>query len=152
VATRTAYTPVALAVLTASDLAKLPGGWLGDVQATAAQTGVTAQVDATSLTLTVTVGTSRRILVSAFVPVNCITASGRATAYLMEGATQLQVHPQSYIVGDYVALVPSVTLTPSAGSHTYKVQLAQAVAGSLSTTSSATQPAWLRVDDIGPAA
>ena len=56
-AVRTAYAPVASTVLTAANLAKLPGGWIGDAQVTANQTGITTATDLTGLTVAVTAGT-----------------------------------------------------------------------------------------------
>jgi hypothetical protein len=43
VAVRTAYAPVAATVLTAANLAKLPGGWIGYNEVTANQTTITTR-------------------------------------------------------------------------------------------------------------
>ena len=48
-AVRTAYAPVAASVLTAANLAKVAGGWIGYNEVTANQGSISTTVDLTSL-------------------------------------------------------------------------------------------------------
>jgi hypothetical protein len=148
VAVRTAYAPVAASVLTAANLAKLPGGWIGYNEVTANQSTITSVVDLTSLTVTVTVGTGRRIRVSAHCTLQQNSAAGEQQLYIFEGAqigiSRITAHSG---LGFYTH-TPSVVLTPSSGSHTYKLRAA-AVAGNLDLVASATAPAYILVEDIG---
>lgn len=126
-----------------------PMGALGYAQITANQTGVVSAVDVTGLTTTVTVGTGRRIKISAFCPEIQSAGSLAQDLYqwnLFEGATQLQIQE---VVGDSGAFTQWIG-TPSAGSHTYKVQ-ANHVSGSNAGTvvAGATAPAYILVEDIG---
>ena len=65
-AVRTAYDAVAGSTLTAANLDRYPGGWIGYAEATTGQTGISGAADLTSLSVTVTVGTSRRILAEGY--------------------------------------------------------------------------------------
>lgn len=146
-AVRTAYAPVAASVLTAANLAKLPGGWIGDASVTANQTGITAITDLTGLTVTVTVGTGRRIEVEGWFQASQVTASGAITFVIAEGATLLQTAQLNFGVG-LTPMYIKCTLTPTSGAHTYKLQAATS-AGTLSLLASATQPAQIVVKDLG---
>lgn len=150
-ATRTAYAPVAGSVLTAANLAKLPGGWIGYIEVTASQTGITTGSDLTSLTLTVTVGTGRRIRVSGLGQMLSTAGSPAFTPFIqiLEGATILQPAVSSQTaLGTTVSLAPSVILTPTSGSHTYKLQ-AGANSGTWTMAASSTAPAYILVEDLG---
>lgn len=154
-AVRTGYvgTQVAGDVLTAANFSKLPGGWLGYVEVTADQTGITTEVDLTSLTLAVTVGTSRRIKITGSVMAQSTIAGDAVVLQIKEGGTYLQaVQNNTPVAGQPMVFERSVVLTPTAGAHTYKLALARASGtGTISMRASATFPAWIDVVDIGPA-
>lgn len=139
--------PVTAAML----LAMMPLGTLGYAQAVANQGGITAQVDLTSLTVTVTVGTGRRIRLEGLGLITSSVAGDTANLYIMEGATQLgvfQVNLPTTLTG--FTLHGSVILTPSAGAHTYKLQLSRgAGTGTLVLNAAATQIAYILCEDIG---
>ena len=110
------------------------------------QTGIGSS-DVTSLTTTVTVGT-RPILVK----FGCgglanSSASGIVQVFIKEGSTTLTTATISLsTVGQ--AVFREVRLTPSAGSHTYKITLSQAVTGNSSITASSTDPSYIQVIEV----
>lgn len=129
-------------------------GTLGYNEVTANQDSIAGtDVDLTSLTVTVTVGSSRRVRVSGYAPLLSTVASDvfRLTAY--EGATPLNstfMHlPVSSVqAGFFVAAV----LTPTAGEHTYKLAMARTNGtGTGTMVASVGQPAFILVEDIGEA-
>lgn len=150
---RTAYAPTAGEVLTAANLARLPGGWIGVSEATANQGSIgTTSTDLTNLSVAVTVGTSRRIRVSVFCNISMQTASNRALLRLQEGATQLAEARKDIVVDNHASFNVSVILTPTAGAHTYKITARVLNAGSsLTSEASSTAPAYILVEDLGPA-
>lgn len=153
-ATRTGYvgTESVGDILTVANFNKLPGGLIGYANVTSTQSTITSAVDLTSFTLTVTVGTSRIIRVAWHVPVQQGTNNDGFIVTLLESSTQLGSGAQtmtSNAVG--VTIDGYVILSPSAGSHTYKLQGAQLVGGTCATTCSATNPGSLIVEDLGVA-
>lgn len=152
-ASRTAYvgTQSVGDVLTSANFSKLPGGWIGDTQITSSsQTGITAEVDVTGLSVTVTVNTNRRIKIWAYVPVNPSTSTTRGSIRIKESTTQLTRADFHANAAATMALAAMVTLTPTAGSHTYKVAVA-APSGTIDVSPSTTAPAIIYVSDEGPA-
>lgn len=163
-ASRTAYAGTAADgdVYTAANHTKMPGGWIGYANVTASQTGIGAEADLTGLTVTVTVGSNRLIRISALVNIEVDTSgTGNEDVALLsikEGVTYLAgarfaVGAESNDVVDYQScLTPSVlVVAPSAGSHTYKLSLALASGtATLRTNASATLPAFIMVEDLGP--
>lgn len=124
---------------------------LGYAQVTANQTGITAETDLTGLTTTVTVGSSRRVRITGYVGFQKVTNTGIAALRIKESTTQLQDTFLDNLIANQVGyLCSSVVLTPSAGSHTYKLALAASTA-TVSMTASATAPSFILVEDIGPA-
>lgn len=153
-AVRTAYpgTQAVGDVLTSANFTRLPGGWIGDVSVTANQTGITTVTDLTSLTLTVTAGTSRRLYIEAQAIVTRTVNDGYSLLSIKEGATtlqQIQIHSAS-TDGDTV--YGNVTVTPTSGSHTYKLTLERGSGtGTTGIAANASAPAFIRITDIGPA-
>lgn len=109
--------------------------------------------DCAGLSVTVTVG-SRPIFVQAYIPATSLTfsaANARFEMALLESSTILQLADTpgksassgSAIVGGSVFC--AVRLAPSAGSHTYKVQVKAFGTTAASYTSGATFPAFIRV-------
>ena len=153
---RTGYAGAAVAgeVLTAANVNKLPGGWIGYNEVTANQATITTVVDLTSLTVTVTVGASRRIRVSSQCPFFSSVAGDYVSLQIVEGATVLQDLSEamsSALSGHRLAAI--VVLTPTTGSHTYKLRASRASGtGSVTMAAAATSPAFILVEDMGPAA
>lgn len=154
-AVRTAYAGAAVSgeVLTAANVNRLPGGWIGYNEVTANQTGITAEVDLTGITVSPTVGSSRRIRVTVELSLASSVANDVATLNIKEGATYLQVREVHLPVGGATAMITaSVVLTPTSGAHAYKASLARAAGtGTINTAASAARPAFIVVDDLGPA-
>ncbi len=151
---RTAYAPVAGEVLTATNVARLAGGWIGYAEQTGDQGAITTEVDLTSLTVTVTVGTGRRIRISARTLVVSTVANDIAALNIKEGAAQLQTGRTGALSGTAVSVGISadVILTPTAGAHTYKLAMARETGtGTLTNKAAATAPAFIAVEDLGPA-
>lgn len=126
-----------------------PWGTLGFAQVTTTQSGITTVTDLTGLTTTVTVGTGRRIRITGFIRWQQATSTSNPVIQIQEGATILAdavfVQAAAGWQGNFTA---EVVLTPSAGSHTYKLTL-QTNAGSVSSFAAATEPAFILVEDIG---
>lgn len=100
-----------------------PSSTLAYAEATGNQGSITStQTDITGLSVTVTVPAGRRIRISARTYWTSTTSDGDALTGIFEGATQLQ-ESRGYVGGTTApfAAEPSVVLSPSAGTHTYKV-------------------------------
>lgn len=136
-------------------VADVPWGTLDYVQVTADQTIVASgtETDLTSLTRTVTVGTSRRIRLSAQGILSRSVADGITIGRFKESTTELGrwgQHSPSALT-EFGFSHGAAILTPSAGSHTYKLTLQRfSGTGNVTLNASATSPAWLLVEDIGP--
>ena len=154
-AVRTAYDPTAGEVLTATNLERLAGGWIGYAEVTANQSGIGSTVtDLTGLSVAVTVGPSRRIRISARVLVTGTVADTVAALLIREGGTTL-TQGRCHIIGSTSAngLTSEVVLTPSTGAHTYKLSAQWAAgSGTITIEAAAGYPAFVLVEDIGPAA
>lgn len=127
-----------------------PLGTLGYAQITANQTSITTLTDVTGLASTVTVGSGRRIRISFYCHAlgsNVVTDA--VTMSIMEGATQLQDGNFEIVTGFGTAASMSVVLTPSAGSHTYKIQAVRQGSGSVTVFAGSADPAYILVEDIG---
>jgi hypothetical protein len=122
---------------------------LGYVSVTANQTGITTITDVTSLTLTFTPLTGQKIKLTAYLPYVTDTVAGDSLcATINEGATVLgQSIQQSSVVGNCFIVI--VYLTPTAASHTYKVQLGRFTGtGTLTMNAGATFPAWFEAEIV----
>jgi hypothetical protein len=153
-AVRTAYAGTASTgdVYTAANHAKMPGGWIGYVEVTAIQTGITTEADLTGLTVTVTVGASRRIKVTGRISVFRTVADGLSSLLLKEGATYLDAATDTLIINNGQPMNVMAVLTPSTGAHTYKLALQRdSGSGTLTMEASAARKAFLLVEDLGPA-
>lgn len=154
-AVRTAYVPVSGTAITAANHIKFPGGWIGYNEVTANQTGITATTDLTTLTVAVTVGASRRIRISGEIGHERSVNDGVTRLSINEGATTLTFADAAVRAAaeGSVRIFCSCVLTPSTGAHTYKLTLARANGtGTVSLTASATNPAFILVEDLGPSA
>lgn len=130
------------------------GGTLGYAEAVANQTGITAAVDLTSLSVAVTVGAGRRIRVTGFTRPFAATVTTDAVEMMInEGATLLQSIPTRFSeTARPEGLMGAVILTPSVGSHTYKLQMRRyAGTGTISNEAAANAPSFIHVEDVGGA-
>lgn len=156
--TRTAFTPTATAgqVLTAAQVKQIPGGWLGYTEVTANQAVSTGtETDLTGLSVTVTVGASRRIKVSAVGIMSRSVADGITLGRIKEGATELARFSQHApsAVTEFDAGAGWAIVTPSAGSHTYKLTMQRfSGTGTVTLNAAVGSAAAILVEDIGPAA
>lgn len=111
-------------------------------------------VDVTGLSASITVPANRRIQVTFGGQTRSSIANDRAQVGINEGTTNLlQINGPTLVVANSGYTVESsCILTPSAGTHTYKITLARlAGTGNINIGASAVQPAWILVEDIGPA-
>lgn len=130
----------------------LPQGVLGYAEVTSNQASLSADNNLTGLSVTVTVGESRRIKVTGKVQMASVSSTPDARVFVMESSTELGS------VGRYDfgtnqtrgASQASVVLTPSAGSHTYHLRFF-AVTGTYTLEASSTNPAFILVEDVGAA-
>lgn len=117
-------------------------------QVTTAQTMPVAATDVTGLTATATFPAGRRIRLSASIGISKDTTAGGVSVRIMEGATVLQQAYQSLPANEYKYWHPFVVISPSAGTHTYKVNTT-VDATTAPTNVSAAGPAQLLIEDIG---
>ena len=133
----------------------LPGGWIGYVQVTASQSGISGITDLTGLSQAVTVNTSRRIKITAEGRFTSDTAGNLVGFFIREGATTLngaQIELATSGGPGASDMTATVILTPSTGSHTYKLSLSLVDgSGTVSLSANTDNPAFLLVEDIGPA-
>lgn len=128
-------------------------GVLGYAQVTANQT-LTANTDLTGLSVTVTVGNNRRIRVTGKVSWNNENAGANyGTLAIMESGTELNANYIGLLgngsIGEEGSVITQSILTPSAGAHTYNLRGLGTVFN-LIMTASATRPAFILVEDLGP--
>lgn len=124
------------------------GATLGYAQVTANQTGIGAtETDLTGLTVTVTVPANRRIRITGKAIFNSASVGGIAFLFLKEGATQHNEDIATLTNGDYWGGHVEVVLTPTEGTHTYKLTARQS-AGTLTLEAAAAHPAYILVEDI----
>lgn len=128
------------------------GGTLGYAQRTTDQTGITTATDITGLSVTVTVGAGRRIRLHAWCPYWITTVAGdRGEIKIQEGATILAFTESTNpgTAGNF-GISAHAVITPSAGSHSYKVVFGRAAGtGTLTFGGSTTSPAFLMAEDVG---
>lgn len=152
--TRTAYDAVAGTVLTATNLDRYPGGWVGEASATSTQTSAGVGVeDLTGLSITFTAVAGRRYKISAIAAFTASVNDGAMALILTDGSnTQLQAS---------TAPVVSATLSqpldlfhtevPGAGSITRKLRMQKpSGTGTLQLQAAASRPALLLIEDVGP--
>jgi hypothetical protein len=153
-ASRTAWAGTATTeIFDVADANSLPGGWVGYAQVTADQNTITTLVDLTGLSQAVTLGSNRRIRIHAEVHVANGSGSGnRSQLYIREGSTTLQRAQWGHeTTGTEGPAACSVILTPSSGSHTYKLSLEALDASTTNLKAAADIPAFIYIEDVGPA-
>jgi hypothetical protein len=143
--------------LTAAQINSVAAGWIGYAEKTSDQAGISStQVDISSLTTTVTVNASRRLLISAYVDAGGSAVNDRFAVLIMDGATQLQSSvlyvPFADAAITTMSFTPMTVETPTAGAHTYKlVAVRNNGSGTMTIQASAANPGMLLVQDIGAA-
>lgn len=127
-----------------------PGSTLAYAQATANQGFITTEADLTELSATVSVPAGRRLRLSAHSYPHSSVAADEATLRIKEGTTQLtQTSVTLGTVNRAYALDASVVITPTAGTHTYKLTMQRSNGtGNVTNNASATFPAFILVEDI----
>lgn len=136
----------AAAPTSAATLGTLSGGYASN---SSTQNSIgTGATDLTGLTVTVTVATGRRIRVSGSVVIYD-ASDGRGTVLIRESSTTLQTAPYGNQGLTQANVTPSVILTPTAGSHTYKLSATAAGGNGTKLNNGSTQPDYILVEDIG---
>lgn len=136
---------------------RLPHGTLGYAQVTAAQNGVTTVVDMTGLTLTWTAITGRRYRISWRCEINGSVVNDLGIMYLTNGsnvqvARNIWAVPPIVAGAGYFLLAGSHVEVPGAGSTTRKLRFERnSGSGTVTLQASTDNPAFILVEDIGPA-
>lgn len=153
-ATRTAYAGTASSndILTAANVNKLPGGWVGYVEKTSDQGSITSEADVTSLTLTLTLVSGRRYEVSAYLDVSIDTGARTANVAIYDGASRIQrAREVIAVAGDSTHMTPVTTLDGDGSSHTVKVTAqVQGGSGTMTVNAASDRPSHLLIKDVGP--
>jgi hypothetical protein len=131
-----------------------PAGLIGYAAVTANQTGITTEADLTGLAATVTVSAGRYIRITGSIRYGGTTVDDVATLRIKEGTTlhqtsQMSIGRNTTQANPYMER--SVILTPTAGSHIYKLTLERSVGtGNMQMVASVGAPAFIAVEDLGP--
>lgn len=127
-----------------------PGSTLSYAEVTTFQAGLSAETDLVGLTTTVTVPAGRRLKITAHGQINNDATLGVVIGRIKEGTTELgrwvseEMNASKTTLGD-----GSVIVSPSAGTHTYKLSLTKASgSGTIDLAANATIPAFILVEDI----
>ena len=122
-------------------------------EVTADQAAITTIVDVTGLSATITVAAGRRVRITGHVTVKTSLVDHGGVLTIYEGAALLN---SAWAVlaeaSRRASLEVMAVVTSAAGAHTYKLCAAQYVSGTLLLHASAAAPAFILVEDIGPAA
>lgn len=126
-------------------------GSLGYASVTANQGSITTEVDLTSLTVTATPASGRRIKVTCFVTLKTTVTNGPIAVFINEDGSDVQIfeHILPTLSQNY-SFQFSTIRTPSNASHTWKLRASNdGGSGTVTLVASSTQPAWIEVEDIG---
>lgn len=132
-------------------------GTVGYAQVTAAQSGITTQADLTGLSLTWTAIANRRYKIRFYGEINGSVAGDLLIAYITDGANVAQqrhiITVPALVAGTgYSTITMELVQTPSAGSVTRKARLERnSGTGTASLNAGSALPAFILVEDIGPA-
>lgn len=126
-------------------------GTLGYAQNITNQTPIISIVDLTGLSVAVMVGTGRRIRVTGHVLAGSTAINDTISLLVRESSTELQITEfRNGAANASEGLPITVILTPSAGSHTYKLSMRRSSGtGTLTMSAGASYPAFILVEDIG---
>jgi hypothetical protein len=127
-----------------------PSSTLGYAEAIVGQGGIVgSNADLTSLTLTVTVAAGRRIKISGHTLARSTVANDVFQVGIYEGATLINAAKDSVPTTDDLSVDVFAIITPSAGTHTYKlVGLRSSGSGTITVAAGATFPAFILIEDI----
>jgi hypothetical protein len=127
---------------------------LGYAQAVANQGTFTAETDLTGLAVTVTVPYAQhRIRITGSIYCSSSVANDVMGMFIKEGATYLQEAGSGSPTLNAVTIERSVAIVPTVGSHTYKLSAQRfGGTGNITSLASAVRPAFIMVEDLGPAA
>lgn len=133
----------------------MPWGVVGYASRTTNQTGIgNAATDITSLSLTATYVANRRVRITASGNLSSGGSGDSAVLYIREGSTTLSSTTSynnfSNLIG--AGFFASVVISPTAGSHTYKVSASQSNASTGAFNASSTTPGYILIEDLGPSA
>lgn len=131
-----------------------PAGNLGYVQATTVFGTFTALTDIPGLTKTVTVGSGRRIKITASCGLSSSVGADEVSLQIYEGATLLNATWETVAAAaggnKGAGCIVIAVVQPSAGAHTYKVSAVRSGGtGLISTLVDPTFPGFLEIEDIG---
>ena len=134
----------------------LPAGWLGYLPRTSDQTGITTEVDVSGVTVTVTLNASRRIKVSGYtsgIGMSNVDTVAQLSIYADGVSVAYDRVPCAFANLTYNSSAqPVAILTPSAGSHTYKLRISRLVgSGTVTIAADTDRVCYILVEDIGPA-
>lgn len=152
-AVRTPWNPEPGDVMTEARMDGFPRGWLGYAEVTANQGPITNEADLTGLSVTVTMDADRRIRItgggtittaSGADPVGRIYAGGSAV-----GRWGQALDSGTGVEGMYMQ--GAAVITPSSGSLTCKLTLEDTSDLGVTLAAASGSPAFILVEDIGPA-
>lgn len=126
-----------------------PSSTLGYAEVTADQLTITADTDLTGLASTVTVAAGRRIRITGRARLSHSAADANIRLAIMEGATRIAYAEQHIpIAANGFHYTVTAVVAPTAGTHTYKLQVDHFTAGTGNMHANATDPAYILVEDI----
>lgn len=118
----------------------------GRIITTGGQSGISTVTDITGMSVTVKTDGLRKVVVESQQLTSATATADEIRMSIKEGATTLAIDQDSTTNGKALLLKPSVILTPTAGSHTYKLTLERTSgAGTMSTLLDVTFPAFITV-------
>jgi len=116
-----------------------------EITSSVVQTGV-GSTDVAGLSVTVTVGSRPILIIVSGSSIYCSAAGSVGGFTVKEGSTQLGAY--SAVGTTIFPVVRILRLAPSAGSHTYKVNINQLVTGNTTLGGSATDPCSIQVLEV----
>lgn len=127
-----------------------PSSTLGYAEVVADQGGITTEVDLIGLTTSVTVAAGRRVRITGYTDVRSTVANDALRLALKEGTTVFNIgRVHTGVASQSDQIVVHHVLTPSAGTHTYKLTLMrEAGTGTLTSQATVAAPAFILVEDI----
>lgn len=133
----------------------MPWGVLGYAEVTADQTAIGASItDLTSLTLTYTYVANRRIRITGEGQFINASIDEYTKVYIRESTTTLTARnflSQNSLINDSFHIEKIVV--PTVGAHTYKLSMNRSSGtGDTALEASATEPAFILIEDLGPSA
>ena len=131
----------------------MPWGVVGYTARTSDFTPIAASntiTDVTSLSVTFTAVANRYVRLSVVARVATAGTADQASVYIRESSTTLAQSLRHHVLALGQDHVISCIVTPTAGSHTYKVSASQSNGATGTFQASATYPAYILAEDIGP--